>query len=329
MIGNGQSSTAESMTVEIALASAKEEKRPMKHKPLGITLGFWLLAACLAGLALNGQAAPPDLRLPPLTAGERSPQLPGKFVWADLVTDNVEAAQKFYGSMFGWTFQTMNNYIIASNDERPLCGLLQRPRPADGSAKPRWFGYLSVSSVAKTERAVTQAGGRVLAPPQNFPERGEQAVFADPEGAVFGVMKSISGDPQDFLPDEGDWIWIQLLSHDARRAAQFYRAVGGYDIVENPASNRLSDYVLVSEGYARATVRTIPAEHKQVQPAWLLFVRVKNIGESLGLTRQLGGKVLLEPKPELFDGRVAVIADPTGAAIGILEWGEKALKGAD
>jgi len=65
-----------------------------------------------------------------------------------------------------------------------------------------------------------------------------------------------------------------------------------------------------------------------VQPVWLLFVRVKNIGESLGLTKQLGGKLLLEPRPELFDGRVAVIADPTGAAIGILEWDEKTLKGA-
>jgi predicted enzyme related to lactoylglutathione lyase len=300
----------------------------MKPKSLGIIAGFWLLAACLVASALNGQAAPPDLRLPPLTTVEPSPQLPGKFVWADLVTDNVEAARKFYGPMFGWTFQTVNNYTIASHDEQPLCGLIQRPRPAGSSAQPRWFGYLSVASVAQAEHAVIGAGGRVLAPPQEFPKRGEQAVFADPEGTVFGVMKSSSGDPQDFLADVGEWIWIQLLSRDARRAAEFYRAVGGYDIVENTASNRLSDYVLVSEGYARATVRTIPAAHKQVQPVWLLFVRVKNIGESLELTKQLGGKVLLEPKPELFEGRVAVIADPTGAAIGIMEWGEEALKGA-
>jgi predicted enzyme related to lactoylglutathione lyase len=231
--------------------------------------------------------------------------------------------------MFGWTFQIMKNYTIASNDERPLCGLIQRPRPADSSAHPRWFAYLSVPSVAEAERAVIGAGGRVLAPPQEFPKRGEQAVFADPEGAIFGVIKSSSGDPQDFLADVGDWIWIQLLSRDARQAAEFYRTVGGYDIVEDTTSNQLNDYVLVSEGYARATVRTIPAEHKQVRPTWLLFVRVKNIGGSLALTKQLGGKVLLEPKPELFDGKVAVIADPAGAAIGILEWGEKVLKGAN
>jgi hypothetical protein len=34
-------------------------------------------------------------------------------------------------------------------------------------------------------------------------ERGEQAVFADAEGAVFGVIKSSSGDPEDFLAEPG------------------------------------------------------------------------------------------------------------------------------
>jgi predicted enzyme related to lactoylglutathione lyase len=64
-----------------------------------------------------------------------------------------------------------------------------------------------------------------------------------------------------------------------------------------------------------------------VQPTWLPFVRIKNVGESVALAKQLGGKVRIEPKPELFDGKVAVISDPTGAAIGILEWQEGMLKG--
>jgi hypothetical protein len=54
---------------------------------------------------------------------------------------------------------------------------------------------------------------------------------------------------------------------------------------------------------------------------------VKTIGDSVALAKQLGGRVLLEPKPEVLDGKVAVIADPTGAAIGLLEWSETLLKG--
>lgn len=257
-----------------------------------------------------------------------SPRLPGKFVWADLVTDDVPAARNFYGRLFGWTFRDTGGYFIAANDERPLAGLFQRTRPPGRpEARPRWFGYLSVANVGKAQRAVTAAGGRVLAPARKLPQRGEQAVFADAEGAMFGVVRSSAGDPPDFLAEPGDWIWIQLLSRDARKAADFYRTVGGYEVIENPAANRLSDYVLTSKGYARATVRTLPRSREQIQPTWLPFVRVKSLAETLALAKQLGGKSVLEPSPQLLEGRVAVIADPTGADIGLLEWSDEWTKG--
>ena len=284
-----------------------------------------LLAVACTGFAPSFAADPP--KLPPLTTVSGSPRLPGKFVWADLVTDDVLAAQKFYTALFGWAFYDYGGYLVGMNDDRPLCGMFQRPRPKDREAVPRWFGYLSVGSVERAQRAVTKAGGRVLAPPRKMPKRGEQAVFADPEGAAFGVVKSSSGDPEDFLASPGDWIWIQLLSRDARKAAEFYREVGGYTIIENTTSNKLSDYVLTSEGYARATVRTIRTDDGKVLPTWLPFVRVRNVSESVVKAKQLGGKGLIEPKPELFDGKVALIADPTGAAIGILEWPEGLEKG--
>jgi len=287
----------------------------------------WLifLTIVCGGMMLCAADAP---QLPPLTSASGNPRLPGKFVWADLVTDNALVAQKFYSELFGWKFYDYGNYLVGHSDDRPLCGMFQRPRPKDKpEAKPRWFGYISVGNVEKARRAVTQAGGRVLAEPKKLPKRGEQAVFADPEGAVFGVVKSSSGDLEDFLAEPGDWIWIQLLSRDARKAAEFYRAVSGYEIVENTKSNRVSDYVLTSEGYARGTIRTIRNPETKAQPTWLPFVRVKNLAESVALAKQLGGTVVIEPKPELLEGKVAVIADPTGAAIGILERSEGLAKG--
>ena len=285
-----------------------------------------LAVAVLLWCALPG-CATKTAQLPPLTTTPHNAWLPGKFVWADLVTDDVATARKFYGPLFGWTFRDYGKYVIAANDERPLAGLLQRPRPKDREAKPRWIGYISVPDVERAEGTVTNAGGRILVPLQNVPGRGRQAVLADPEGAVFGVIKSSSGDPEDFLADPGDWIWIQLLSRDARRAADFYQAVGGYEVVENTVTNHLSDYVLTSEGYARATVRAIPEESARVRPTWLPFVRVNNIYDSVARARELGGEVLVVPKPGLLGGKVAVIADPSGAAIGLLEWSDDLMKG--
>jgi predicted enzyme related to lactoylglutathione lyase len=269
-----------------------------------------------------------EAELPPLTTAGKNPRLPGKFIWADLATDDVAKARDFYAKVFGWKFWGVGSYAVAMNDGQPLGGMFQKPRPAnEPKAKPRWFGYISVPNVGKAERAVTKAGGRVLAPAKDFPKRGEQALFADREGAIFGVMKSSAGDPEDVLAEPGDWIWIQLLSRDARNAAEFYRAVAGYEVVENTSTNRLNDYVLVSKGFARGTVRTLVSKREDVNPTWLPYVRVKNVSETVGQVKQLGGSVLVEPKAEVFGGGVAVIADPTGAAIGIMEWRPELMKG--
>jgi predicted enzyme related to lactoylglutathione lyase len=287
--------------------------------------GLCVLACFGGGISLLAGALPP---LPPLTTVSGSPRLPGKFIWADLVTDDVTVVRKFYGRLFGWTFQDVGNYTIALNDERPLAGMFQRRRPVGRpEARPRWLGYISVANVPRVQRAVMQAGGRVLAVPRKLPKCGEEAVFADPEGALFGVVKSSSGDPQDFLAEPGDWIWIELVSRDARKAIEFYRTVAGYDIVENTTSMRPEDYVLVSKGYARAAALTIPKDHQHVEPTWLLFVRVKSASDCVAQVGPLGGKVLLPPSPQLFDGKLAVIADPTGASIGVMEWSVAMLKG--
>ena len=287
-------------------------------RPLA-AFGTWLaLAAAIVACAAA---------LPPLTTISNNPQLPGKFVWVDLVTYDVAAASAFYARLFGWRFRDLGNYSMAFNEERPLAGIFQRPRPENQAAKPRWIGYISVPNVERAQQSVTEAGGKVLVPPQKMPQRGEQAVFADPEGALFGVVTSSSGDPEDVLPDIGDWIWMQLLSRDARKASEFYRAVAGYEIIPSTTPGRLRDFVLASEDYARATVRTLAKTDTAIRPVWLPFVRVRSVPDSVALAKQLGGKVWIEPRPDLLDGKVAVITDPTGAAIGLLDWSREESKG--
>jgi predicted enzyme related to lactoylglutathione lyase len=280
----------------------------------------FLIALCLFAGTCVAQT-----KLPPLGNGGR--RLPGKFVWADLVTYDVPGSAKFYKGLFGWNFTDYGGYVIVDNEERPIAGMFQKPKPDDPQAKSRWFGYISVPNVAKVQTTVTQAGGRVLAPPQKFPGRGEQAVFADPEGALFGAIRSSSGDPQDYEADPGDWIWIQMWCRDSRKSAEFYRSVAGYEVEENTSSARSNDYVLVSEKYARGTVLQLPDTYTDVRPTWLLFVRVKDVADRCAKVPELGGKVLIPPSAELYQNHVAVIADPTGAAVGLLEWDVQALKG--
>jgi predicted enzyme related to lactoylglutathione lyase len=304
----------------------KAPARP-RSAPAGIVALVWCLAAGVFA-AEAPPARPPRMpELPPLEAAKGSKRLPGKFVWADLITDDLPAAQRFYGALFGWNFEVVHGgYLLARHEERYLAGILGRPRPKDRPAVPRWLGYISVQDLGRAALVVTNAGGRVVAPREKLPRRGEQAVFADPEGALFGAIRSGSGDPTDFLAEPGEWIWVQLMSRDARTASEFYSRVAGYRIVENTTTNALSDYVLTSQGYARATVRTLPEANRDVPATWLFFVRVARIGDSVARAKELGGSVRLEPKPELLGGRVAVVADPTGAVFGLFEWTDDLVK---
>ena len=68
-------------------------------------LRAWLPLATTALLFWTSQNFAADApNLPPLTTVSGSPRLPGKFVWADLVTDDVPAAQKFYSALPGRHF---------------------------------------------------------------------------------------------------------------------------------------------------------------------------------------------------------------------------------
>ena len=37
------------------------------------------------------------------------------------------------------------------------------------------------------------------------------------------------------------------------------------------------------------------------------------------------GRVLLAPSPDVRDGRIAIVVDPLGAAVGLVEWDEPGL----
>ena len=253
-------------------------------------------------------------------AQEPGSYLPGKFVRADLVTNNLAAATAFYGDLFGWQYKTHPGRAIILGDERELGAIFQRDLPADTTRKPRWVAYMSVPDVAAAGQVVNSNGGSTLLAPRSVPDLGTLAIFTDAEGAVFGAIHLNAGDPEDYLAESGEWIWIALTSLDPVKASDFYRLLAPYELFDNTMSERSGSYVLASEGYARAGLMAIPAARTDLQPVWLPFVRVESIVDAVDKTTRLGGKVLVAPRPDLAAGRAAVIADPTGAAVGILEW---------
>jgi predicted enzyme related to lactoylglutathione lyase len=160
----------------------------------------------------------------------------------------------------------------------------------------------------------------VLSEPRAYARRGRQAVFADPQGAVFGVLVSSSGDPPDVLATPGEWIWSSLIAKDPGSDAAFYQTLFGYDVFDSENDDGGEHLILSTDEYARASVNALPEDTSHRHSHWLNFVRVTDTVQMTAKVGELGGRVLVEPRVDRHGGRVAVVADPAGAPFGLLEW---------
>jgi predicted enzyme related to lactoylglutathione lyase len=144
-------------------------------------------------------------------------------------------------------------------------------------------------------------------------------LLRDPQGALIALLQTSQGDPEDRPVHAGEFFWLDLFTTDLATAANFYQGLAGYEVHEREIGN-LSRWVLASGGYARAGIDPLPEQVDR--PGWLAYILVDNVADTLKRVVPAGGKILVEPQAALLEGRLAVLADPSGGVIGILEWSE-------
>jgi uncharacterized protein len=95
--------------------------------------------------------------------------------WIDLTTSDVERAQDFYGTVFGWTFESAGpeygGYINAAKGR--VAGLMAN-RP-EFDAPDNWATYFHTADIDATISAVTAAGGSVCVQPMEIPAKATWA----------------------------------------------------------------------------------------------------------------------------------------------------------
>jgi hypothetical protein len=244
---------------------------PRKSIPAVIAMAVLLVATAPA------LGSPPVL--PPRNDPPTGQRPPGKFVWVDLVAPDVAAARKFYQKMFGWSYRTLTGdgrpYTLAFLNGQPVAGMIQRRDEQSRAAADRWIGFVSVADAAQASQHVAAKGGRILIEARNLPERGEMALLADPDDVPIGVIASASGDRDDFLVEQGEWIWALYQSPAACSAAAFYQDLAGYEVVPDDRYVTAPHFLLVAGGYARAVLAEIPAGNARLQPGWLYFIQTR------------------------------------------------------
>jgi hypothetical protein len=109
------------------------------------------------------------------------------FVHIEIPVSDFAKAQKFYGDVFGWTFEYYPEMkYMLFNTGTPPAGGMMIPVPGQPGGV---LNHLGVKSVDESILAIQKAGGKILMPKTAVGDIGWFAVFSDPDGNVLAIFE--------------------------------------------------------------------------------------------------------------------------------------------
>lgn len=266
----------------------------------------WLLAITLVLSGFTGSAKAAENQAP-------------VFVWHDLVTPDTSAASAFYSKVFGWTSRKgSDGSIVMDSQGKPVAAIYDSRATTDRPAsRAQWISAISSQDTKVLEMEIKAKGGSVVIPAKQLKGKGVQAVYRDPQGAVFSVVKPDKPYSAKDPVRDGEFFWQDLFVNDPAAASDFYASIFGFEPHLEDFQG-LSRIVLSSSDYSQAGIDKLPAGAQRA--GWLPYVLVDDVPGTISKVVANGGKSLVTPKdPNLVD-KIAVIADPSGAIIGLINW---------
>jgi len=237
--------------------------------------------------------------------------------WADLWTSDVEGSRAFYAELFDWEAQEASEefggYFMFTRDGAPIAGGMGDM--GDMKADNTWKVYLSTNDIATAATELVLRGGTLIAPPTPVADLGWNSVFIDPSGAHLGAWQPVTFPGFSATNEPGAPSWFELMTRDYTTALDFYRAVFSwrtevegdtddfrYSTVRDPSSDAQIAGVMDASSFLS----------DGVGPHWSIYWDVEDVDTSVATVKALGG-TLLEGPFDMPSGRIASVADPSGA----------------
>ena len=243
----------------------------------------------------------------------------GKFVWHDLMTPDVDEAKRFYGELFGWTYEVWKpgemDYPMISAAGRQWGGMMTPPPGRD--VPSHWMSHVTVDDADATVRRAEKAGGSVHVPPREIPEVGRFAVIADPqEASIAAFQPAGEAPPSAGEPGPGAFVWHELLTSDVDGALAFYAELFGWTdapMEMGPAGT----YHILKTGDTDAGGLMAMPPGVEAPPFWLVYLAVEDVDASAAKAGGLGARTLMPAFDIPGIGREAILMDPAGAVFAV------------
>ena len=254
--------------------------------------------------------------------------LQGTPSWVDLSTTDQDAAKAFYARLFGWSYRDMpvdetgeRLYTTATIDGASVAGMYtQPPEDAQMGVPPHWNVYLTVDDADATAVRAVEHGGEVLAEPFDVFDAGRMATIKDPTGAVVSLWQPRGSIGAQIRAEHGALCWAEVLTADPAAAAGFLAALLDVRTETAPMPDGVQYTVVMAGDIPVAGVMKMPEHLLEMRhPAhWSTYLQVDDTDAAVAAAEAGGGSVLMPAADIATVGRIAVIADPQRAALGLM-----------
>lgn len=232
--------------------------------------------------------------------------------WVDATVRDLEAARRFYGELFGWTFEqgADASEVRAYSDGRRVAGLAAR---ATDERPPNWNVYFATEDVDAATGRVKEAGGEVLIAPTAVGDTGRVAVALSPDGAAFGLWQLAGEAGFEKHTDVNSYCWTAVYTRDAEASGAFFPKVFPFRQV---ATDPILTWAVGETPVASLFPLGDDAPAEMPAHAAVCFA-VADCDAAVKQAAELGGRVLFGPETTP-GGRFASVADPDGAVFSVV-----------
>ena len=245
----------------------------------------------------------------------------GTFSWADSVSTDSEKAKEFYMGLFGWDKEEfpMNEgttYTIFKQDGSDVAALSPMSSDMQKQGVPsHWNNYITVDDVSAMAETVKMNGGTVVVAPFDVFDSGRMMVIQDPTGATVCFWQAKNHIGAGLVNVPGAMGWNELATRDLEKAKDFFHKVLGWEY----QVDEKSDYtIILNNGRMNGGMMQMDERWGDAPPNWTVYFNVADLDDTLKKVPELDGKIVVD-KTETPAGPFAVISDPAGAVISIIQ----------
>ena len=125
----------------------------------------------------------------------------------------------------------------------------------------------------------------------------------------------------DAFKTHGAFSWSELMTTDPKAAVAFYGALFGWTSEAMDMGDGGAYHVQkLGDAAVGGITGMPPGAPAGMPPVWGCYVTVADIDAAVAQAERLGGKVCMPVTPIPGVGRMAVIADPQGAALSLITY---------